>query len=178
MTTERKKYVVEGESYWYTPFKTDQYADDKYTITIGNLTPESLALLDQLGVNVTDSTELENEKRHEQGMCVRWKSDYPIKTIDVDKTPWPEDVLIGNKSKIRVVFFPVNWTYKKNSGIRAIPTMVQVVDLVEYAIGKDVDVLEEFEKAGPTKLAEAPKKTKKRVVDDEELSDDLSDLLN
>jgi hypothetical protein len=48
MTTEKKKYVVEGEAYWYTPFKTDQYAEDKYTITIGNLTPASVALLEKL----------------------------------------------------------------------------------------------------------------------------------
>ncbi len=177
MTTERKKYVVEGCVYWYTPFKTDQFAEDKYTITIGNLTPSSVALLEKLDINVMDATEHENEKRHEQGLCVRWKSDYPIKTIDKDKEPWSEDVLIGNKSKVRVVFFPYQWKFKQKTGVRGVPTTCQVVELVEYAGSKDVEILDEFESA-PVEPS-VPKKAaaKKRVVEeDDELSDDLEDL--
>lgn len=175
MTTEHKKYVVSGEAYWYTPGVTDKFEEDKYVVTVCNLSDETVELLESLNLTVKDGKEEENEKKHAQNLYVRWKSNYPIKTVDADKNPWPADVKIGNGSKVNVVFFPNEWKYKAKSGWRAIPTTIQVVEHVPYieaAGGNDMDILD----STPSVASQVKKKAKARVVD-EDLNDDLSDIL-
>lgn len=188
MSTERKKYVIKGEAFWYTPDKTDQYAEDKYTVTLGNLTTESQKLLDELEIPMKDAKEEwpDNEKRHEQGIFVKMKSDYPIKTLDASKNPWDTEVAVGNGSKASLVFFPHNWKYKAKSGWKGIPTTIQITKHVAYEQNNDADLLEDgppfdVDEEEAAKTTKATKKARVMDADDvktyPDLEDGLTDIL-
>lgn len=175
MATERKKFVISGDAFWFTPYAPDKFNEDKFLVTVCNLDKDAVKLLTKHGIEVKDGDG--DDKKAAMGRYVRFKSDYPIRTVDSDKKPWPEDTLVGNGSKVNVVFFPNEWKYKNKTGIRGIPTTVQVVDLVEYAGkagGDDSDLLDSVVTETPV---EAKRPASKGQVIDEDLNDDLTDIL-
>jgi len=185
MATERKKYVISGEAWWFTPYAPDKFNEDKFIVTVCQLDKNTEKLLTKLGIEVKDGTKEDNEKKAPMGKYVRLKSDYIIRTVDEDKQKWPEDVLIGNGSKVNVVFFPNEWKFKNKTGIRGIPTTVQVMELVEYsgsAGGDDAELLDSVtEGKSPEGVDDNRAKGKittlKGQVVDDDLNDDLTDIL-
>ena len=62
-----------------------------------------------------------------------------VRVVDSTKNPIPDTVLIGNGSKVNVLFDVYDWTYGGKKGVGASLKAVQVIDLVEYK--KDTDDL-------------------------------------
>lgn len=63
----------------------------------------------------------------------------------VDSSKQPFSGLIGNGSKVNVLYDLYDWTYKQSSGISADLKAVQVLELVEYVGKEDNEDFEEEE---------------------------------
>jgi hypothetical protein len=61
--------------------------------------------------------------------------------VDSQNNPWDKK-LIGNGSVVTVKALPFEWNYAGKAGTSADLAAVQVVELVEYAMDKDFDVVE------------------------------------
>lgn len=77
-----------------------------------------------------------------------WPSGEPMSppiVVDSKKNLWPQEQLIGNGSKIKVAFSTYPWTGRSGGGkgMSLDLHQVQVVDLVSYNKGGDVDVFAE-----------------------------------
>jgi hypothetical protein len=71
------------------------------------------------------------------------KSNYPAKVVDASKNA-VDGKIVGNGSKVKVVWNPYDWNFKGKKGTSAGFTVVQVLDLVAYNSG-GLDELDELD---------------------------------
>lgn len=135
--------VISGTAYWasvVTPNTTFD-SDGVWQIDVC-LDDENLSVVQGDGLNVKN-------KGDERGNFItikrkvrnaRGDNNQPPSVVDSEKNPI-KDTLIGNGSKVNVMYKPYEYTYQGRAGKSADLQVVQVVDLVEYSGSKAEDAL-------------------------------------
>jgi hypothetical protein len=137
----KAKGKITGNSYYYPHRKGP---NGKYEVTVGNLENESIKVLKDLGIPTRDGRESDNETKQSFETYVVLRSQFPPKLLDAKKQEMPDDVGVGNGSKVNVVVSSFDWTYEGKKGTSGNPNVVQVVDLVPFDLtGSDEDLLDE-----------------------------------
>ena len=116
--------TVEGKAYWASVTRPNTTFDPVYQI--------DLAVDEQTAKSFKDSGVA--VKTDDRGNIVKFKR----KVARADGTKNPIDVLVGNGSKVKVLYKPFDWKFAGKSGTSLDLQAVQVIDLVPY--GEDFDV--------------------------------------
>ena len=116
--------TVEGKAYWASVTRPNTTFDPVYQI---DLAVDDKTAEDFKGKGVS-------VKQDDRGSIIKFKR----KVARADGTKNPIDVLVGNGSKVKVLYKPFDWTFAGKSGTSLDLQAVQVIDLVPY--GEDFDV--------------------------------------
>ena len=116
--------TVEGKAYWASVTRPNTTFDPVYQIDLA-VDDKTAEEFKGKGVSV---------KQDERGSVVKFKR----KVARADGTKNPIDVLVGNGSKVKVLYKPFEWKFAGKSGTSLDLQAVQVIDLVPY--GEDFDV--------------------------------------
>ena len=145
--------VVTGIAQWASLAKPNDLSE-KYQIDVCHLSEADVNQLEKQGVtNVHEETSRADDKEP-RGNYITMRSNAVSKTgkilpppdvVDAKKKPLPRGVLVGNGSKVNVVYDTFDWTYKKKAGISAGLRIVQVIELVEYIAPDDSSGLDDLE---------------------------------
>jgi len=134
-------HTLQGTAYFAKVFP-ENAEDNKYSLEVGQLTPESIALLKSLKIPVKECTK---EGAFNKGsFFTLWQyaksqkgEQNPLPVIDMQGKPITE--LIGNGSIVNVEFRPKDWTmlHEKTrkpigNGTRALLLALQVVSLKTF----------------------------------------------
>ena len=147
--------IVEGTAYWasltrpnekFEPmWRVDLAVDDK---TADDLKSKGIALKE----TVIDDTTIKNVVTFKRKVS-KSNGDRNSQPTLVDATKKPLDKIVGNGSKIRVMYKSYDWNYKGKTGTGLDLQAAQVLDLVEYTPKEDfpaedsaggVDIKEDF----------------------------------
>ena len=127
--------TVEGKAYWASVTRPNTTFDPVYQIDLA-IDDKTAEEFKGKGVSV---------KQDERGSVVKFKRkvarSYGTKNTMprlVDSAKNPIDVLVGNGSKVKVLYKPFEWKFAGKSGTSLDLQAVQVFDLVPY--GEDFDV--------------------------------------
>ena len=95
----------------------------------------------------------------------------PVRVVDAQKNPIPETTLIGNGSKVNVLFDTYDYDVAGNKGVGSALKAVQVIDLVSYKeeLGDLPKVKGGFESPADDK----PQQTNGQAVNKDGLDDEL-----
>ena len=119
--------LVRGTSMWAKVFEGYPNAlSGKYQVDICNLDKNTVAELNNVGVNVKSDPE--------KGDFVTAKGVFAPKVFDASKQIWDVKKAIGNGSTIKVSAKPYDWTFKGKSGVGLGLNQLMVVKLVEYSL--------------------------------------------
>mgnify|MGYP003654760860 CR=1 FL=1 len=136
--TNRKEYengIITGKAYWTKLNKFDEYKD-RYQMDIGDLTKDSVKLLESKGVKLK-----EKEGHVSGGPFVTPHTKRIIPVMDKDKNAIDVmTTLIGNGSEVKArVTFNNDHPFFKEYGTSLWLNKVQVVDLIEFSQDDDSD---------------------------------------
>ena len=139
-----------GKCYWAAVVEPNSTFEPAWQVDLC-LDADTKALVEGAGLNVRN-------KEDERGEFVTLKRKVQGKNgprtaptvVDSQNNPWvvedeegnSEYKLIGNGSVVTVKALPFEWNYAGKAGKSADLAAVQVVELVEYAMDKDFDVVE------------------------------------
>jgi hypothetical protein len=127
--------VISGTAYWasITSPNTTFDADGTWSIDVGNLDADNKALAEKDGLAIKN-------KGDDRGDFVSIKRNVKRKDGNLNSAPEVLDAqkrtmmntLVGNGSKVNVLYTTYEWKYKGRSGVSADLKKIQVVDLVPY----------------------------------------------
>jgi len=127
--------TVEGKAYWASVTRPNTTFDPVYQIDLA-VDDKTAEEFKGKGVSV---------KQDDRGSIIKFKR--KVARADGTKNPMPRlvdsakhpiDVLVGNGSKVKVLYKPFDWTFACKSGTSLDLQAVQVIDLVPY--GEDFGV--------------------------------------
>ena len=127
--------TVEGKAYWASVTRPNTTFDPVYQIDL-SVDEDTAKSFKDSGVSV---------KTDDRGNIVKFKR--KVSRADGTKNPMPRlvdsaknpiDVLVGNGSKVKVLYKPFDWKFAGKSGTSLDLQAVQVIELVPY--GEDFDV--------------------------------------
>jgi len=119
-----KPVTIKATVYWAELNKRNQFSD-KYQVTLGDLSDNAVAALEEMGVEVKD-------KGDEKGLHIVTKSNYPIPAYKEDNSVINENTLIANGSKALASIGFYDWSFRGNKGRSPTLNRLVVTDLVEY----------------------------------------------
>lgn len=134
--------IVEGKAYWasitrpnekFEPmWRIDLAVDDK---TASEFQKEGF----QIGETVVDNQTIKNiiKFKRKVNKANGDKNQQP-QLVDAEKNPL--DKIVGNGSKVKVMYKSYDWNYKGKTGKGLDLQAVQVLDLVEYTPKEDFEV--------------------------------------
>ena len=143
--------VVTGIAQWASLARPNNMSG-KYQIDVCNLSEADVKQLEGQGVTNIHHEESRDDDYEPKGHFVTMRSNAvskegkhldPPDVVDAKKKPLPRGVLVGNGSKVNVVYDPFEWTFKKKAGTSAGLRIVQVLELVKFEGGSGLDDLEE-----------------------------------
>ena len=127
--------VISGTAYWASIISpnTTFDSDGTWSIDVGNLDADNKALAEKDGLTIKN-------KGDDRGDFVSIKRNVKRKDGNLNSAPEVLDAqkrtmmntLIGNGSKVNVLYTTYEWKYKGRAGVSADLTKVQVIDLVPY----------------------------------------------
>jgi hypothetical protein len=160
MTQQNEKGVISGKAYWTHLHKHDGF-NDRYQVDIGNLSDESVELLESNGVKIKPPVNTKGKKHPSGGPYVVSHTKFQkrnsvsdenptgligITVLDEEKKPFDVmNVRIGNGSDIKVrVKFNKDHPFSAEWGTSLWLDKVQVTNLVSYEEGGDQDSDDDF----------------------------------
>ena len=127
--------VLKGKAYWasITSPNTTFDSDGVWTIDVGNLDEKNKKIAQADGLNVKN-------KSDDRGDFVSIKRNVKRKDGNLNSAPEVLDAqkrtmlntLVGNGSKVNVLYSTYEWKFKGRAGVSADLKKVQVIDLVPY----------------------------------------------
>ena len=127
--------VISGTAYWASIISpnTTFDSDGTWSIDVGNLDADNKALAEKDGLTIKN-------KGDDRGDFVSIKRNVKRKDGNLNSAPEVLDAqkrtmmntLIGNGSKVNVLYTTYEWKYKGSAGVSADLKKVQVIDLVPY----------------------------------------------
>lgn len=136
--------MLQGKAYWAKIVGPPQPGYDKtkrewsFDVAIDEATAQQLAefgcehKIKNKGDDRGDFVQFKRPEFNRQGEPVT-----PYKVFDAHKKPWPDDVLIGNGSEIRVIYAVNEIEFGGKKHIKPSAIKIQVVNLVPYEGGED-----------------------------------------
>jgi|TARA_R100000152_G_C6733685_1_gene158087 hypothetical protein len=169
--------LISGISYWakvHKPAVDDYNPDGIYSIDVA-VDSKTEAQLKKLGLG----KRIKN-KEDDRGNFIQIKRkvkkrdgsmNTPVRVVDAQKNPIPETTLIGNGSKVNVLFDTYDYDVAGNKGVGSALKAVQVIDLVSYKeeLGDLPKVKGGFESPADDK----PQQTNGQAVNKDGLDDEL-----
>jgi len=132
--------VISGTAYWASIQSPNTKFEPNWQIDVGNLDANNKAIAEKDGLNVkTDETKgdyvtIKRKVKRKDG-----NDNNPPVVVDAQKRPMLD--LVGNGSKVNVLYTTYEWKYAGKEGISADLKKVQVVDLIPYEEREDFDVV-------------------------------------
>lgn len=124
---------IDVQANWCSPFRPSKY-NGKYMFDAVHLTEEQQKVFRELGINVNYDQKRDPKDPDFKGFFVKFKSDSPVQTTDMQGKPFPPSILIGNGSIVRAYFTPKDWVHKDSgrAGVRAQWLGAKIKELVKY----------------------------------------------
>ena len=132
MTEEVKAIKIKADVFWCQHDKINEMSG-KFQLNLCNLSDAAVAALEQMGISV----QIGEDKKADMGKYITCKSEKPIRVYDTDGDEITGQ--IGNGSKCKALVGSYDWTYKNKKGVSPSLRKLVITDLVEYAVGGNLD---------------------------------------
>ena len=134
--------IIDGTAYWASLTRPNERCDPMWRIV---LAVDSQSAEDLKGQGITVAETTVDEKtipniirfKRKVSKASGDKNTQP-QLVDADKKPLEK--IVGNGSKVKVLYKPYEWNFKGKKGIGLDLQAVQVMDLVEYTPREEFDV--------------------------------------
>ena len=134
--------IIEGTAYWASLTRPNEKFEPMWTIDL-SVDEKSANELKEQGIKVgettVDETTIPNIVKFKR-KCSKANGDKNTQPQLVDASKNPLDKIVGNGSKVKVMYKPYEWNFKGNKGMGLDLQAVQVIDLVEYTPREDFEV--------------------------------------
>ena len=131
--------VISGTAYWAHVQQPNTTYEPVYSIDI-MVDENNRAAIEADGIPIKNKGDDRGDfVQIRQKVARRDGSENPAPVV-VDANKEQTKVLIGNGSKVNVLYTPYEWSMNGKSGVSPLLNKVQVVDLVSY--GEDFDVVQ------------------------------------
>lgn len=105
-----KVVTIEHTAFWCNPNRPNKYGN--ITQDMGRLAEEDVNKLKELGVKVNFDTDNPQDSSDHKGFFVKPKSETPVPVRDMAGKPLPDNMLIGNESKLITAVGIKPWVHK------------------------------------------------------------------
>jgi hypothetical protein len=134
--------IIEGTAYWASLTRPNEKFEPMWTIDL-SVDEKSANELKEQGIKVgettVDETTIPNIVKFKR-KCSKANGDKNTQPQLVDASKNPLDKIVGNGSKVKVMYKPYEWNFKGKKGMGLDLQAVQVIDLVEYTPREDFEV--------------------------------------
>ena len=134
--------IIEGTAYWASLTRPNEKFEPMWTIDL-SVDDKSANELKEQGIKVgettVDETTIPNIVKFKR-KCSKANGDKNTQPQLVDASKNPLDKIVGNGSKVKVMYKPYEWNFKGKKGMGLDLQAVQVIDLVEYTPREDFEV--------------------------------------
>ena len=134
--------IIEGTAYWASLTRPNEKFEPMWTIDL-SVDEKSATELKEQGIKVgettVDETTIPNIVKFKR-KCSKANGDKNTQPQLVDASKNPLDKIVGNGSKVKVMYKPYEWNFKGKKGMGLDLQAVQVIDLVEYTPREDFEV--------------------------------------
>ncbi len=134
--------IIEGTAYWASLTRPNEKFEPMWTIDL-SVDEKSANELKEQGIKVgettVDETTITNIVKFKR-KCSKANGDKNTQPQLVDGSKKPLDKIVGNGSKVKVMYRPYEWNFKGKKGMGLDLQAVQVLDLVEYTSKEDFEV--------------------------------------
>ena len=134
--------IVEGTAYWASITRPNEKFEPMWRVDVA-LSDKDAEDFKSKGVNLKESV-IEDKTVNNLVTFKRKVSkangDRNSQPTLVDAEKKPLDKIVGNGSKVKVMYKSYDWNYKGKTGTGLDLQAVQVVDLIEYQPREDFDV--------------------------------------
>ena len=134
--------IIEGTAYWASLTRPNEKFEPMWTIDL-SVDEKSANELKEQGIKVgettVDETTIPNIVKFKR-KCSKANGDKNTQPTLVDGAKQPLDKIVGNGSKVKVMYRPYDWNFKGKKGKGLDLQAVQVMDLVEYTPKEDFEV--------------------------------------
>jgi len=134
--------IIEGTAYWASLTRPNEKFEPMWRIDL-SVDSKSAEDLKSQGIAVAETTVDEKVipniiKFKRKVKKANGEKNSQPQLVDADKKPF--DKIVGNGSKVKVMYKPYEWNFKGKKGIGLDLQAVQVMDLVEYKPKEDFSV--------------------------------------
>jgi len=134
--------IIEGTAYWASLTRPNEKFEPMWTIDL-SVDEKSANELKEQGIKVgettVDETTIPNIVKFKR-KCSKANGDKNTQPQLVDASKNPLDKIVGNGSKVKVMYKPYEWNFKGKKGMGLDLQAVQVIDLIEYTPREDFEV--------------------------------------
>ena len=134
--------IVEGKAYWASITRPNEKFEPMWRLdlavddaTASEFQKEGISI----GETVVDNETIKNVIKFKRKVSkANGDKNQPPQLVDAEKKPL--DKIVGNGSKVKVMYKSYDWNYKGKTGKGLDLQAVQVLDLVEYTPKEDFSV--------------------------------------
>ena len=134
--------IVEGKAYWASITRPNEKFEPMWRVdlavddaTASEFQKEGISI----GETVVDNETIKNVIKFKRKVSkANGDKNQPPQLVDAEKKPL--DKIVGNGSKVKVMYKSYDWNYKGKTGKGLDLQAVQVLDLVEYTPKEDFSV--------------------------------------
>ena len=134
--------IIEGTAYWASLTRPNEKFEPMWRIDLAVDDKSANELKEQgisLGETTIDEKTINNIVRFKR-KCSKANGDKNTQPQLVDSSKNPLDKIVGNGSKVKVMYKPYEWNFKGKKGMGLDLQAVQVIDLIEYTPREDFDI--------------------------------------
>ena len=134
--------IIEGTAYWASLTRPNEKFEPMWRIDLAVDDKSADELKSQgiaLGETTVDEQTITNIVKFKR-KCSKANGDKNTQPQLVDASKNPLDKIVGNGSKVKVMYKPYEWNFKGKKGMGLDLQAVQVIDLVEYTPREDFEV--------------------------------------
>jgi len=134
--------IIEGTAYWASLTRPNEKFEPMWRIdlAVDDATAEDFKSQGiSVGETVIDEQTISNIVRFKRKVS-KANGDKNTQPQLVDASKNPLDKIVGNGSKVKVMYKPYEWNFKGKKGMGLDLQAVQVIDLVEYTPREDFEV--------------------------------------
>ena len=134
--------IIEGTAYWASLTRPNEKFEPMWRIDL-SVDSKSAEDLKSQGIAVAETTVDEKVipniiKFKRKVKKANGEKNSQPQLVDADKKPF--DKIVGNGSKVKVMYKPYEWNFKGKKGVGLDLQAVQVLDLIEYTPKEDFNV--------------------------------------
>lgn len=134
--------IIEGTAYWASLTRPNEKFEPMWRIDLAVDDKSANELKEQgiaLGETTIDEKTIPNIVRFKRKVQ-KANGDKNTQPTLVDAGKKPLDKIVGNGSKVKVMYRPYDWNFKGKKGKGLDLQAVQVVDLIEYTPKEDFEI--------------------------------------